>query len=194
MYNLLNSFCSNSKKRIISALTILLALSITSITASAHGPTRQKVTKTIEINASPEKVWAVLKNFNNMSWHSAIEKTTGKGGNAIDPTRQLTLKGGATIDEILYKYSEEKMSYSYRITKVDVKVLPINNYSSHLTVEPVEGSDGKKSTVIWKGAFYRGYMNNDPPEDLNDKAAVKAVSGVYETGLAALKKQIESGS
>jgi hypothetical protein len=86
------------------------------------------------------------------------------------------------------------MSFSYRITKVDVKVLPVNNYSSHLTVEPVEGSDGKKSTVTWKGAFYRGYMNNDPPENLNDAAAVKAVTGIYESGLAALKKQIESGS
>lgn len=194
MRNLLKSFCPNIAKLILSTLAIIVATTMALTTATAHGPTRQKVTKKIEINASPAKVWAVIKNFDNMSWHPAIEKTTGKGGNAIDATRQLTLKGGATIDEVLYKYSEDKMSYSYRITKVDVKVLPINNYSSHLTVEPAEGSDGKKSTVIWKGAFYRGYMNNDPPEELNDKAAVKAVSGVYEAGLAALKKQIEAGS
>ena len=194
MRNLLNSFCSNIKNLIISAFTIILALSIASFTASAHGPTRQKVTKKIEINASPEKVWAALKNFDNMNWLPVVEKTTGKGGNAIDATRQLILKGGATVDEILYRYNDEEMTYSYRITKVDVKVLPVNNYSSHLTVVPVEGSDGKKSTVIWKGAFYRGYMNNDPPEELNDKAAVKAVSALYESGLANLKKQIESGS
>lgn len=157
-------------------------------TADAHGPTRQKLVKTVEINASPEKVWAVIKNFDNLNWHPAVEKTEGKGGNETDATRILTLKGGATIDELLYNYDDEGMSYSYRITKVDLKVLPVNNYSSTISVKAAEGG---KSTVTWKGAFYRGYMNNDPPADLNEEAAKKAVSGVYESGLEALKKQIE---
>lgn len=159
--------------------------------ASAHGPTRQKITKTIEINAEPEKVWAVIKNFSDFSWHPAVEKSEGKGGNAIDATRQLTLKGGGTIDEVLYKYSAEKMSYSYRITKVDIKVLPVTNYSSHLTVKPAAGG---KSLVEWRGAFYRGDPNNDPAPEVNDEAAIKAVSGVYEAGLAGLKAKLESGS
>ncbi len=72
---------------------------------------------------------------------------------------------------------------------VDVKVLPVNNYSS--TIDIVPSDDGKTSTVEWHGAFYRGYPNNDPPPDLNDEAAIKAVSGVYQAGLAALKKKIE---
>lgn len=159
--------------------------------ASAHGPTRQKVTKTIEINASPEKVWAVVSNFQDMGWHPAVEKTEGKGGNAIDATRVLFLKGGGTVDEVLYKYSAEKMSYSYRITKVDVKVLPVTNYSSHITVKSVEGG---KSILEWRGAFYRGYPNNDPPPELNDEAAVKTMSAVYEAGIAAVKKKLEGGS
>ena len=172
-------------------LALILTSSLSMVAANAHGPTRQKVTKTIEINAAPAKVWAVIQNFEDMSWHPAVEKSAGKGGNAIDATRQLTLTGGGTIDEVLYKYSAEKMSYSYRITKVDVKVLPVTNYSSHLTVKPAEGG---KSIVEWKGAFYRGFPNNDPPAELSDEAAIKAVSGVYESGLAALKKKIESGS
>lgn len=53
--------------------------------------------------------------------------------------------------------------------------------------------DASKSTVEWKGAFYRGYVNNDPPPELSDEAAVKAVTGVYKDGLAALKKKIEGG-
>lgn len=36
--------------------------------------------------------------------------------------------------------------------------------------------------------------NNDPPPELSDEAAVKAVSELYRGGLAALKKKIESGS
>ena len=36
-------------------------------------------------------------------------------------------------------------------------------------------------------------MNNDPPPELNDEAAVKAVKGVYRAGLDALKKKVEAG-
>ena len=53
--------------------------------------------------------------------------------------------------------------------------------------------DGAKSTVEWKGAFYRGYANNDPPPELSDEAAVKAVAGAYKAGLANLKKTLEAG-
>lgn len=153
--------------------------------ALAHGPTRQKVTMTVDIPAPPADVWAIVGNFQDMSWHPAVHSSTGQGDNALDATRVLTLgkEGGPTISEVLYKFSDEKMSYSYRITDVDVNVLPVTNYSSHLTVKP--GNDGG-STVEWRGAFYRGYPNNDPPENLNDEAAVSAVTGVYKAGLDAL--------
>ncbi|GAB4513067.1 MAG: SRPBCC family protein [Roseibium sp.] len=158
--------------------------------ASAHGPTRQKVTVTKEVPAPPETVWALIGNFQDMSWHPAVFSTAGEGGNAIDATRVLTLEkeGGPTISEVLYKFSDEKKSYSYRITDVDVEVLPVTNYSSHLTVKP--GKDGG-SLVEWRGAFYRGYPNNDPPEHLNDEAAVAAVTAVYEAGLNALGSHFE---
>ena len=61
--------------------------------------------------------------------------------------------------------------------------LRITNYSSHLTVMAREGGG---SLIEWRGAFYRGYPNNDPPEELNDEAAIAAVSAVYKAGLDAL--------
>jgi hypothetical protein len=70
-----------------------------------------------------------------------------------------------------------------------VKVLPVKNYSSSISVK----GDGGKSTVEWRGAFYRGFMNNDPPPELNDDAAKKAVTGVYRAGLDALKQKMEAG-
>jgi hypothetical protein len=165
-------------------LIVLLAVCLP-MAAQAHGPTRQKVTLSVEVSAAPADVWAVIGNFQDMSWHPAVFSSTGDGGNDIDATRQLVLgaEGGPTIDEILYKYSAEKMSYSYRITEVAVEVLPVTNYSSHLTVKPA-GDGG--SMVEWRGAFYRGYPNNDPPPELNDEAAIAAVSGVYQAGLDAL--------
>lgn len=176
--------------QIRSLIGLFLVFFIVPGIASAHGPSRQKLKKSIEINAPADKVWAIIKNFDDMSWHPAVKKTMGKGGNAIKATRVLDLGGGAVINEELYKYNDKKMSYSYRITGVDVKVLPVNDYSSHLTVT----SNGKgKSMVEWKGAFYRGFMNNDPPAELNEAAAIKAVSGVYEGGLANIKKLAEGG-
>ncbi|MGA0593695.1 SRPBCC family protein [Enterovirga sp. CN4-39] len=160
--------------------------------AEAHGPPRKKVEERVDINAPPEKVWGVLSNFHDMSWLPPVEKTEGPGGNAVDATRRLTLTGGATVDEVLHKYEPETMSYSYRITAVDVKVLPVTNYASTIAVEP---GTGGKSVVVWRGAFYRGYPNNDPPPELNDDAAIKAVTGLYRMGLDALKAKIErSGS
>jgi len=135
-----------------------VATAMVPMIAEAHGPTRQKITVTQEVAAAPDKVWARI-------------------GKAED---------GPTISEVLYKYKNDKRTYSYRITEVDVAVLPVTNYSSHLTVK--EGKDGG-SLVEWRGAFYRGYPNNDPPENLNDAAAIAAVTGVYEAGLKALAEE-----
>ena len=160
--------------------------------ALGHGPSRQKVTETIEINAPPEKVWAVIGNFGDMSWLPVVEKTEASDGNIPDKAlRKLVLKGGGVFEESLSKYSAESFSYGYRIEKVDVKVLPVTNYSSQISVTAV---DGGKSSVEWRGAFYRGDPLNDPPPALNDEAAIAAVSGLYKLGLAALKKKLETGS
>jgi hypothetical protein len=168
----------------VSALVSLLPLS-----ASAHGPTRQKVTQTIEINAPADKVWAVVGKFQDMGWHPAVGKTEGSGDNAPGAKRTLTLKSGGSLAEELTKYNATDKTFSYEIKEVDVKVVPVTNYSSTISVK----GDGAKSTVEWKGAFYRGYVNNDPPAELSDEAAIKAVTGIYTSGLEALKAKLESG-
>ena len=175
-----------TRRLLLSGLAVLACATA----AVAHGPSRQKVTETVVIDAPAEKVWAAIGNFQDMSWHPAVASQEGQGGNTPDTaTRKLTLKGGGVLEETLTKYSAADRSYGYRIEKVDVKVLPVNNYSSTITVSEAGG----KSTVEWRGAFYRGYLNNEPPPELNDEAAVKAVSGVYRGGLDALKAKIETG-
>ncbi|MGY9047092.1 hypothetical protein P775_04735 [Puniceibacterium antarcticum] len=153
--------------------------------AFAHGPSRQKVTVTAEVAADPAEVWSVIGNFHDMSWHPAVFETQGEGGNDLESVRVLVLgeAGGPTITESLYKYDADKMSYSYYIDDVAVEVLPVTNYSSHLTVKP---RDGGGSLIEWRGAFYRGYPNNDPPAELNDEAAIAGVTAIYDAGMAAL--------
>ena len=172
--------------RVLTSLIALLAL-MTGV-ASAHGPSRQKVVESIEINAPADKVWAVVGKFGDMSWHPAMAKTEATG-NEVGATRVLTTTAGGKISEKLTKLNAEGKTFSYEITDVDVKVVPVTNYSSTITVT----GTGDKSTVEWKGAFYRGYVNNDPPPELSDEAAVNAITGIYKDGLANLKKKLEGG-
>jgi hypothetical protein len=79
-------------------------LALMTVAVSAHGPTRQKVTETVEINAPPEKGWETIGNFQGMSWHPAVEKVEGTGANEANATRILTLTGGGTIAEKLIQY------------------------------------------------------------------------------------------
>ena len=46
--------------------------------AFAHGPTRQKVSLAVDVKAAPAEVWAVIGNFQDMSWHPAVTGSTGR--------------------------------------------------------------------------------------------------------------------
>jgi len=159
------------------------------VAAWAHGPTRQKYIDTIEINAPADKVWAVVGNFSDMSWNPMFAKTEAKGGNDVGATRDLISGSGSKIVQKLVKYDATKMALQYEVMEIDVKLLPVSGYESWLTVTP----DGSKSKVEWKGKFYRAFVNNDPPPELNDDAALAAVTIEYRKGLEALKAKIEGG-
>ncbi len=153
----------------------------------AHGPTRQKVVETVRIAAPASAVWAKIKSFDALKdWHPAVEASPADKGNSEGSVRQVRLKGGGTLVEALERYDDAAMRYSYRAK--DGGALPVTNYTSTLSVS----GDGSSAVVEWRGAFYRGYPNNDPPPDKNDEAAVKAVTAVYQSGLANLKKLVET--
>jgi len=160
--------------------------------AEAHGPVRLKLQLEQKLDATPDEVWAVIGKFDDMSWHPAIASLELTGdGSADQPEtskRVLHLKsdgGDPTITEVLAKWQPEKRCYAYRIEQVEVTVLPVTNYASTICVK----DDGGKALVSWKGGFYRGYPNNDPPPELNDDAATAAVTGVYQAGLDALAER-----
>ena len=172
------------RRRTAIALGLLLASSF----ALAHGPTRQKVVETVTIQAPPDAVWARVKDFGKLQdWHPAIASSTTTNGNEIGSERTLTLKGGGTLVENLESWSDADRKFSYRMKSPGP--VPVSNYSSTLSVKP--GETAGSSVVEWRGAFYRGFPNNDPPPDQNDEAAVKAVTGIYQAGLGSLKALLE---
>lgn len=158
-----------------------------SLPATAHGPTRQKVTEKVTIDASADAVWAKIKNFDALKdWHPAVAESPADKGNEEGSVRSIKLKGGGALSESLERYDDAKKLYSYRAK--DGGALPVTNYTSTIQVS-AEGAN--KAVVEWRGAFYRGFPNNNPPPDQNDEAAVKAITGVYTSGLANLKKVVE---
>lgn len=170
------------------AVAALLAVIAPAI-ALAHGPSRKKEITTIEINAPADKVWAIVSKYDDMTWHPAIAKTEATGGMEVDVAkRKLTFKSGAIFTDTLTKFETGERSIAFLTNDEDHKELPVEGYSSTLTVSDAGG----KSNVEWKGAFYRGYLNNDPPPELSDKAAVAAVSKFQKAGLEALKAKAEA--
>lgn len=179
---------------------ITAALIAVPMLASAHGPTRQLVEEKVTINAAPEKVWAMVKDFGGLhNWHPAIASTELKD----DKTRVLTLKseGNPTITEELIKSDDNSMLLNYKITDMSVVktitfnskdtpyyTLPVSTYKAWLTVKPVDGG----SEVKWKAKFYRSFMDNPPtPEGQSDSDAVAAITEVASTGLQNLKAIME---
>ena len=79
------------------------------------------------------------------------------------------------------------MMVNWRIIETDNKVLPVNSYSAKIFVKPSD----KKTKVIYKSGFYRGFMGNDPPVDLNDENSKKKVKIFIVENLNGLKKIIE---
>jgi carbon monoxide dehydrogenase subunit G len=168
----------------IAALAVLI---FASTVALAHGPTRQKVTETVTIKASPDAVWTKVSDFTGMqNWHPAVTSSTATDGSKVGSVRTLKLKDGGEVIETLEFYGDAEHKFSYRAK--DGGALPVSNYTSTLTVK---AGDGGNTLVEWRGAFYRAYPNNDPPPDKNDEAAVNAITGVYQSGLANLKKIME---
>ncbi len=180
---------SSSARRATAAMAMVLTAALATLLSSpspAHGPTRQKAIERITINAPPGAVWAKIRNFDALKdWHPAIAESPADNGNTVGSVRRLLLKGGGQLTETLEGHDDAKMKYSYRAK--DGGALPVTNYTSTISVS----AEGSQSVVEWRGAFYRGYPNNDPPPDQNDEAAVSAISGVYKGGLENLKKLVE---
>jgi mxaD protein len=183
-------------------LTLLMTMSALMFAnvVNAHGPVRQKTEEEITINAPAEKVWSIIKNFNDMSWLPSVKSTSANGGNEKGATRVLSLKNGGTLTEELKKYDDQKMSYHYKITEIStaktithagveekVPVFPVDNYAASIEVDNKNGS----TVVSWKTGYYRAYMNNNPPAEMNEEAANSAVASVLKEGLANLKSLAE---
>jgi hypothetical protein len=140
--------------------------------AGTMGASAASVQKSIDVKASPDKVWAMIGPFCSIKdWHPAIGQCTESGG-----VRTLTTKDGkAQFVEKQTASDEKGMTYSYAIEK---SPLPLTGYVS--TIKVVPKGDGM-STVEWSSTF--------TPDQGKEADAEAAVSGIYQAGLDNIQKQ-----
>jgi mxaD protein len=173
-------------KRTIGGTLAALSFLLFAPEALAHGPTPQKIDETVTINASPVTVWNTVKDFAAISrWHAGVAQSEGGNGNGA--TRTITLKQGGVLLDGLDDYNENEKSYAYRLAKENVEAFPVSFYSATLSVK--QAGDGAE--VEWIGRFYRGDTGNFPPDNLNDEAAIAAMTKFFQEGLASLKTKVE---
>ncbi len=166
-------------------ITLSLLIFFSSL-ALSHGPSRQKVSESIEINAPAEDVWKIVSNFANFKWNENIDDVKAES-NEIGSERIIKLKSGSTIKQKLEKINIEKMMISWRVIETDNKTLPVNSYAAKIFVK----EENNKTKVLYKTGFYRGFMGNDPPPELNDENSKKLVKKFVLDNLEGLKRIIE---
>jgi uncharacterized protein YndB with AHSA1/START domain len=163
---------SLSQNRAYAAAALALAC-IVSGPASADAPAT--LSRSVVVAAPPNKVWAAIGPFCAIGqWHPAIGSCaiSGKG----KPTRTLVTRDGqAKFVELQVARSEAAHSYSYSFTSAPV---PVTHYVSTFSVSP-SGKDA--SLVTWKSEYI--------PNEGQAAAAAAALTGIYESGLAAIQKR-----
>lgn len=165
----------------------LFALAAFSLTAAAHGPTPQKIDEKIVIKAEPAKVWAMVKDYENVQkWLPTVEsvKIEKKGNNIF---RHLSLKSGGKVKEAIKEVDDDGMKIKFEVLEGG----PFTNYNPYISVK--EGPGAGESTVRYFHRFYRYYPQNPPiPEGQDEAAAIKFVKDTYGPGLENLKKVLEN--
>ncbi len=159
----------------------------------AHGPARQKAIVEIEVDASPDQVWAVFSDFCSITnWNASMVKScSATQGSEKGSIRTIEYDTGEKVTEKLYKNEPENKKVLYAMEQLEkgriIKGLPIATLSTTITVTDNDG----KSKVQMKGAFYRAFPGPTPPEDQTDEACIEAVTKLFKTGLEGIKAAAE---
>jgi hypothetical protein len=138
------------------------------------------VFETSVIDAPIDKVWEVVRGFNDLpNWHPAIADSRIEDDRdpcTVGCVRNFNLKDGENIRETLLAYSEIDYMFSYDMLTTG---LGLFNYLSTMELRPI--TDGNRTYIQWSAEF----TTNEGEED--EKAEMVG-QGVFQGGFAALKE------
>jgi hypothetical protein len=141
------------------------------VMASAAPPATGSLTRTVDVAASADAVWSAIGGFCAIKdWHPAI--ATCSEIHAPTVRTLVTKDGSATFVEPETARNDAKRQYSYTFAAAPI---PVSHYNATISVTPKKSG----ATVTWHGTW--------TPEPGKEKAAMDALTGIYESGLDALK-------
>ncbi len=168
-----------ARKSSVTILTnaVATAAVLAILAASGWPASAASLSRSVDVDGTPQQVWSAIGPFCAIrDWHPAIGSCTQDG--KTPPTRTLVTKDGtATFVELQVAASSKQRRYSYAFVS---SPLPVSNYRSTLKVT-AKGS--RQSVVTWSGEY--------TPDPGKDEDAVEALSGIYESGLQAIKTRFE---
>jgi len=129
----------------------------------------QSVTDRIDLNAPPDKVWALIGDF-DASWHPLIANIKLIGG-GIGQLRVIETIDGKEIIERLDAIDPSARFYRY----TSISGIPASDYTGRLEVKP----NGAGSSVEWSAQYL--------PKGQGDVVVRTIVSTLFRTGLESLK-------
>lgn len=151
------------------AATIASAL----LGAGAPAASAATLSRSVDVDATPSAVWSVIGPFCAVKdWLPPVGSCSEDG--KVPPTRTLVTKDGkATFVELQLAHSDAKRFYSYTFQS---SPLPVTRYTSTLEVV---ANGNRMSTITWRGTY--------TPDRGKDKEANDALTGIYQSGLDAIK-------
>ena len=134
------------------------------------------------IQAPADKVWATVRDFNDMpSWHPGIVRSVIEGGRPSDSIgciRGLTMADGIKVREQLLSLSDFDYSVSYGIVESG---LDVENYVAGVKLTPV--TDRNHTFAQWWAEF-------DTPAGREQELAGMIGRDVFQAGFEALSEKL----
>jgi mxaD protein len=126
-----------------------------------------RIEKIIDIDRSPDDVWAVVGDVGAIStWLPAIGESSFQDG-----VRACTMEGGGSLREQISNHDDASRSYEYEITE---SPMPLEHHHAWMSVAEVDGG----SRVTW--------VTEISPDD-----AAAAMEPVFEEGMQSLKAHLQ---
>ena len=175
-------------------ISIVMAM-LLPLTASAHGPSGQKVVKEFEVNATPTKVWALVKDFGAIQqWHPDVtsvklEKKVDADSGVELLHRKVTLKDGTTFLEKLREVNDAEMKLDYKMIDGADSTIAVSNYRTVVYVKA--GKTPEQSLVSFTARFYNKANTMEAPPGADNPAANQAINALYDAAAIGLKKALE---
>ncbi len=131
-----------------------------------------------EVGASAEAVWKLLRDFGGIQkWSGGGIESCSVEGEGIGAVRTIGIAGGASLQERLEAFDDERRTFNYSI--IGASPLPLTDY---LSTVAVTGTGADSSRVDWSASF--------EPKGISEEQAQQLVRGIYTGGIAGLKKTL----